>query len=69
MTPKRGPPKKYLEPFETRLKTIDKILKQLEISIDDVQVEKSNDSWDAKGKESRKREGGRGEEREKPKQN
>jgi len=57
VTPKRGPPKKYLEPFETRLKTIDKVLKQLEISIDDVQVEKSNDSWDAKGKENRKREG------------
>ncbi len=64
---------RYLELFETRLKTIDKVLKQLEISIDDVQVEKSNDSWDAKGKENRKREGeGEGKrerEREKPKQN
>lgn len=51
MTPKRGPPKKYLEPFETRLRTIDKVLKQLEISTDNVEIEKGNDSWDIKGKE------------------
>ncbi|KAI8971543.1 fungal-specific transcription factor domain-containing protein [Mycotypha africana] len=32
VTPKRGPPKKYLEPFETRLKTIDSVLQVLESS-------------------------------------
>ena len=55
MTPKRGPPKKYLEPFETRLKTIDKVLKLLEISTDAITIEKSNDFWDAKGKKKRKK--------------
>ncbi|KAI8387039.1 fungal-specific transcription factor domain-containing protein [Blakeslea trispora] len=32
VTPKRGPPKQYLEPFESRLKAIDAVLQALEIS-------------------------------------
>lgn len=50
MTPKRGPPKKYLEPFETRLRAIDKVLRELELSTDNVGIEKGTDSWDVKGK-------------------
>ncbi|KAI9473638.1 MAG: fungal-specific transcription factor domain-containing protein [Benjaminiella poitrasii] len=45
VTPKRGPPKKYLEPFETRLRTIDKILQVLELTSNDIQKQQQTDIY------------------------
>lgn len=50
VTPKRGPPKQYLEPFETRLKTIDKVLQVLQFTSDDISSndDLNNNHWEAK---------------------
>lgn len=49
VTPKRGPPKQYLEQFESRLKTIDTVLQTLELPFDDLKPHELSNNWKTKG--------------------
>ncbi|KAG2230481.1 hypothetical protein INT48_002999 [Thamnidium elegans] len=48
VTPKRGPPKQYLEQFESRLKTIDTVLQVLELPFDALKPHELINNWKTK---------------------